>query len=433
MANTAPVEVWEKILKYAISVALFFDPDPIVNHGLNHLSRYCFEGEYWDSERIRNSLRRVCRSWNTFLQPYNHRYVRLSDIYNGWIPKETIAMAIRLNISPHPTANEDISTTYIGTSQLFMSYLSRNGENRGLVREWRTEILEGELVVDPQLFVRWINKALHLRVVLNSPPFGQEKPPEKARLRLLYANPTWIKPSSEVFSLQHLTTLYLRSFSKNISFENWRLPALKHLSLQSISDSPYGNIFNDDLFSGPAHQEGFGEKMMEIVRVMGENLLTLHYQGSTSSPLPDIWPYVPVAQHIQIPCWAGVSIPVAHPARVVTVRIRSLARFLLGDNPVALLFDYIPPPPILSVRSSTVRMDITWFVALTQTTIGFFSTPLVKIAIWLAHYYEDNGIKFTDSEGVTLNNHLIFLISLVWRGRQAKRVRKMKTCAVLTF
>ena len=79
-------------------------------------------------------------------------------------------------------------------------------------------------------------------------------------------------------------------------------------------------------------------------------------------------------------------------------------------------------------------MDITWFVALMQTTIGFFSTPLVKSAIWLARYYEDSGIKFTDSEGVTLNNHLFFLISVVWKGRRAKRVRKMKTyTAVLTF
>ncbi|KIM19650.1 hypothetical protein M408DRAFT_83250, partial [Serendipita vermifera MAFF 305830] len=99
MTAFAPVEIWEKILKYAISVPLFFDSDPISNHGIERFSEYRFEADYWQSERIRNRLRRICKSWNVFLQAYQHRYVTVTDLYSGKVPLSALSVTVRLNLS----------------------------------------------------------------------------------------------------------------------------------------------------------------------------------------------------------------------------------------------------------------------------------------------------------------------------------------------
>ena len=99
MSSRASVEIWHIILKYSISVALFFDTDPLETYGVEVIPRYFYEDEYWESERSRNSLRRVCRAWNEFLKDYDYRFVRLLDVIDGHVPVGSFSKAIRVDVT----------------------------------------------------------------------------------------------------------------------------------------------------------------------------------------------------------------------------------------------------------------------------------------------------------------------------------------------
>jgi len=96
MSSCGSVEIWHIILKFSISVPIFFDTDPLETHGVEIIPRYYYDHEYWESERSRNSLRRVCRAWNDFLQPCDYRFVRLIDVVLGHAPPISLSQAIRV-------------------------------------------------------------------------------------------------------------------------------------------------------------------------------------------------------------------------------------------------------------------------------------------------------------------------------------------------
>ena len=59
-----PVECWQEIFKCALHVPIFFDIDPTATYGVEALAKLSDETAYWESERTRNAMRRVCSSWN---------------------------------------------------------------------------------------------------------------------------------------------------------------------------------------------------------------------------------------------------------------------------------------------------------------------------------------------------------------------------------
>lgn len=73
-SERASTEIWHHILQEAIHVPIFLDPDPLTLCGVQALASYNDERPYWESERTRNVLRRVCSSWNAYLAPMAHRY-----------------------------------------------------------------------------------------------------------------------------------------------------------------------------------------------------------------------------------------------------------------------------------------------------------------------------------------------------------------------
>ena len=95
-----PVEIWWRILKFAISIPLFLDSgsiEPFDADG-DTIHQYYWELPYWSTERHRNSFRRVCTSWNEYLRPFNHRYIRFTDIIHGTVPMNAFPRAIRLYV-----------------------------------------------------------------------------------------------------------------------------------------------------------------------------------------------------------------------------------------------------------------------------------------------------------------------------------------------
>ncbi|PVF98528.1 hypothetical protein CPB86DRAFT_705038, partial [Serendipita vermifera] len=97
-----PAEIWQWILRYAISVPEFFDPDYWVDRfppWVIKRRRKLDFGEYKKAEATLNSLRRVCRRWDQYLRKYAHRFVVMSDVVvHGKVPVQYLRSAMRTSI-----------------------------------------------------------------------------------------------------------------------------------------------------------------------------------------------------------------------------------------------------------------------------------------------------------------------------------------------
>jgi hypothetical protein len=100
--SSLPVEVWQAILQSAIEVPRFFDPDAyegILPRTFFHASGSPLNDEcaYWRAEKTRNRMQIVSKSWDSFLRPFEHRFVRMLDIRHGKVPLQKLEMAIRVS------------------------------------------------------------------------------------------------------------------------------------------------------------------------------------------------------------------------------------------------------------------------------------------------------------------------------------------------
>ncbi|CAG7852888.1 SubName: Full=Uncharacterized protein {ECO:0000313/EMBL:CCA69313.1} [Serendipita indica DSM 11827] len=94
-SERTPAEIWHYILQFSIFVPIFFSIDP-ASHGIDALHKYGDDSLYWETERARNALRRVCRSWDAFLNRFARRLVRLVDVEHGHVPISALRNAIRI-------------------------------------------------------------------------------------------------------------------------------------------------------------------------------------------------------------------------------------------------------------------------------------------------------------------------------------------------
>ncbi|CAG7852891.1 SubName: Full=Uncharacterized protein {ECO:0000313/EMBL:CCA75169.1} [Serendipita indica DSM 11827] len=90
-----PLEIWQEILKLTISLPLFFSTNPGPKD-LGVRGEFTDTSIYWEAERTRNALRRVNKSWDTYLRRFDHRFVDLVDVEHGDIPLDAIRSAIRI-------------------------------------------------------------------------------------------------------------------------------------------------------------------------------------------------------------------------------------------------------------------------------------------------------------------------------------------------
>jgi hypothetical protein len=73
-SHRAPVEIWSRILAFAISAPLLPSDDDSLISNLYLLQYDCETiASYWESERFRLSCRFVCQSWKRALDAYSHR------------------------------------------------------------------------------------------------------------------------------------------------------------------------------------------------------------------------------------------------------------------------------------------------------------------------------------------------------------------------
>jgi hypothetical protein len=103
-SSVLPVELWQTIFRYAISVFGFLDPDAFEGVVLNNLINdqgipINDEATYWSSEQTRNTLQRVCTFWDNYLRNFEHRFVRLWDILHDDVSPDMLTKAIRVSFS----------------------------------------------------------------------------------------------------------------------------------------------------------------------------------------------------------------------------------------------------------------------------------------------------------------------------------------------
>ena len=227
--------------------------------------------------------------------------------------------------------------------------------------------------------------------------------PKEANLRFLWED-LFLEKFGGPIAFQHLTTLHLLSIATERSLEGQHLPSLRYLSI--------------DVFLG-TRKEAY-EKILEVARHLGKNLVTLHYRYLLNCPIPDIWPHIQQVERIQLPYWEGTIIPVDHPVRIVTVCLEQLLGSIrgIGDEhgddsdefaPRRLVLKYVPHQTQFPVRDLIIKMDVPWFIAL-MLKLPASSVYSTGDVIWLPQYCEDTGAKFTDSGGITFQRYLVFLI-----------------------
>lgn len=115
VCSLLPIETWQTILRYAISIPDFLDPAAFEGA----LSNFALtdpqcdrnnEAAYWCSERYRNTLQRVCKSWDMYLRSVEHRYVRIVDVWHHKIPTSKMQSgctltSLTVNVIPSVTHN----------------------------------------------------------------------------------------------------------------------------------------------------------------------------------------------------------------------------------------------------------------------------------------------------------------------------------------
>ncbi|CCA77164.1 hypothetical protein PIIN_11146 [Serendipita indica DSM 11827] len=89
MGPRVPVEIWQKILRHAMHIPVFFDIDPIETYCIQAMPYFGDEEPYWETERVKNVLKRkpissdILRKRRTCdpqRQSYNLRYVTTMSI-----------------------------------------------------------------------------------------------------------------------------------------------------------------------------------------------------------------------------------------------------------------------------------------------------------------------------------------------------------------
>ncbi|CCA77400.1 hypothetical protein PIIN_11377 [Serendipita indica DSM 11827] len=59
MGPRVPVEIWQKILRHAMYIPVFFDIDPIETYGIQAMPYFGDEEPYWETERVKSVLKRM--------------------------------------------------------------------------------------------------------------------------------------------------------------------------------------------------------------------------------------------------------------------------------------------------------------------------------------------------------------------------------------
>jgi hypothetical protein len=432
MRSEAPVKIWHKILKYAISVSLFFDPNPADTYGIDSIAKYSsYEFLYWESERIRYSLRTVCKGWDSFLQQYAHRYVKMTDIYHDRIPGSVLPLAIRVDLTPDTDCQcyRCRNIFELGTQRhlkwIGYKMMRRLEEAISLVHNsygptqqwnWNTEILQGCLAVSERDLEVFEYRAPGLAVLIQrfDPIYAFNTLSSNLRV-LTNEVPLDFRNFGWCLSSPTLTTLYLRLRTIETPIKDWQLPSLKHFAIETSTES-----FNQGL------QEK--DNLLEILEVLGQNLETMHFRSKMKSILvPEkLWVVCPKLLRVQMPYkWRDIPHK-AHPVRFFMIS----AGYLAQETDSLNTRDYLPKPLSDGVSKCDfeVRLDVPW------SKVTFFSDiPTLQMILLILEEYAPYEVELKDYEGTSFQDFIVSVLRYYWKCSPPKRQRRYPRVEPLYF
>jgi hypothetical protein len=317
MSQQLPIELWQSILRYSISVPIFFDVDPAATSIEEFVSHYVDERSYWTSERRRNKLRRVCSAWNIYLQQFDHRFVRLQDIVEMFIPLSAIRRARRVKLYY-------LFEGYRAGKKPLQTALAQEGE-------WAVTILEGGT---PELDEMMLSsrKIPHLKSILSI--YAQS---------LIHATHLFPSLTLALFegvavgqtsiSLPSLTTLRVAEIAINAS-HSWKFGSLQHLSFRFNAVTP--------------------GTFIEMLRSIGQNLITCIDDSLRSDEeFPDeTWSLCPRLRQIQTSfSWpTNTSIP-------TSIQCIRISADIIHSTSEAPSLSRLPAMAILKAGIQNVRFE----------------------------------------------------------------------------
>jgi hypothetical protein len=336
-------------------VPVFFETDPINTCGFQDFLRwYGDDIPYWESERQRNTLRRVHSAWNAYLKQFDNRFVTTADIAKEHIPISSLSQAVRLEFTA--------DTPDYGSHKYLL--------DENLSKKWPLRIL-----ADPDtVFWRTLlksGKAPHLKHITYMNTFTLmelgDLIPDLHFLEL------WNPLVDRGYDFSRLTTLIIVIESDEFILD-CNFPSLMHLSLYL------------------RHSQRMNAKVIvDLLRVLGKNLITYHdnFRLSDHSIPDEIRHLCPNLERIR----TGLRWPsgLQFPTRLLT--------FSLIDS---LSFDpaYMPAPDLRAAGIRIIRIEREWIEGLGH------GTPTMDYVL----YALEHDLTFKDVGGVTFQDFVVSIL-----------------------
>lgn len=373
----ASVEIWQTILRYSISVPVFFDTDPLNTYSIGDFLRlYTEEYNYWKSERTRNSLRRVCSSWNAYLKRFDHRFVRLEDVANEHVPPAAVSRATRLQLRPLEISESSVAP--------FFNLAIQEG-----LEEWNVEILDRTLD-DANKSETWKKRVTKLKVIIDGsgvePELFLEFYPNLSLVSFLDRSPNL----TSTLSMPNLTTLAIDLPYSQI-YHQLYAPSLRHLSIVRSSMHP--------------------TELINILQVVGKGLNTLTASCGVSQPSEhifptEIWPLCPQLEVVQTSFrwYPEVTFP------------KSLRLLRVSADFDGASTSRLPATALVAAGMRSVSIAQRWYNAFYEDTkyLGY-----IKIAM-------DHGLTILDEEDVPFHEFLVLLLSVRYKRQQTRGLPMLK-------
>lgn len=375
-----PRELWQAILRYAISCPVFFEQDPIESFGIEAtITQYYDDGPYYDSERTRNTLQRVCSSWNDYLGYFKYRFLEFSDVFHNRIPYTAMSQARRITIKT--CSCMQCAATVINRDLLAEKVFSAALKSQD--KPWAVEILDGEW---EQTQWKWLSalqtQAPQLKSILRQESSYLDTIIGLFPNTIILTSSTpgiFTSPCPPPIISSHLTTMSLQ-LADFRDVHLWDLPNLLHFTFFAL------DITANDYIA--------------IASALGKNLITFFDSSlAQGEDLPDdIWKLCPRVQHFQTSLGWPAICRIGKCVRCIRVRPALI-------DEATHLEDAIPLIALKRASVTTLVLDTTWW----DVARCGYVYAYVSIGV-------DNGLVIKDVVGLTFLQFVIMLIRINGKG-----------------
>lgn len=311
------VELWQTILRYAIGVTDFLDPDAFEGVIEEHLivdtaSLKNDEAAYWAAEKVRNRLQTVCKSWDAYLRHFEHRFVRMLDIRHRKVDIQKLEVALRVCFGgQHCWCNEVCRSSSTGFQKFCSETFQMVEPTRMVIADLKTDFwFISDLIKIPQNFDR-----VQVLITPNCGfTYSFAKTLQKfGGLRHFYGKGyrgTQERGVLGPMTAKNLVTLSMHTRTGR-DYMNivWDLPRLRHLRLKADSSQEVSDFVD--------------KSAMPILRVIGTQLVSLYfYHQYVDYDIPrELWMLCPNLERLH----TGMSL-VYHPPYFHPIHTLVLAR-----------------------------------------------------------------------------------------------------------